>query len=653
MDISELLAPENVILDETPADKQALFAVLAARMKKNKLIKAEDETAFIEALNAREALSTTGVGEGVAIPHAKSPLVAAPTLLFLNSPSPIAYDSLDDEPVRLVFMIAVPEQASDEHLDILTRLCRWLTDDEFRNRLSEADGSRQVLALLRDKQNPPRQDEPPPARQAAQPVESPPAGQRTPEASSTPSEIAGQPDFIIAVTACPTGIAHTYMAAENLAKAGRALGYEIKVETNGSVGVENGLTAEDIRRAKAVVIAADTKVAMDRFAGKPLLYTSVSKGIREPERLIQQALAAEPYRAANTADPAEQAGITRSGPGIYACLMNGVSNMLPLVVSGGILIAISFFWGINSANIQDPSYNALAHILKQIGDAAFMLFIPVLAGYIAYAISDRPGLAPGMVGGLLANTGGSGFLGAILAGFIAGYTIKLLRRLTKPLPKSLDGIKPVLLFPLISVLVVGFITVAWVNPIMGEINIAITHFLNHIGSANKIFLGFVIGAMLAADLGGPINKAAYLFSVGVLASGNYTVMAAAVASGMVPSLAVAVAASLSKRKFTRSQREAAKANYILGLSFIAEGAIPFAASNPLVILPSLMLGSGIAGALAMIFSVTFPAPHGGIFVLPVVGHPVLFILSTLIGVAISASLILLFKRKLPASELET
>ncbi len=633
MDITELLAPENIILDETPADKPALFKVLAARMKTNNYILAQDEAAFIDALNAREALSTTGIGDGIAIPHAKSPLVKSPTLLFLNSARPVAYDAMDDQPVHLIFMIAVPETASDEHLDILTQLCRWLMDDDFRDRLSRAADGRQVIALMRAKQQ---------------------ESQRGEGDKPAPAASPERREFIVAVTACPTGIAHTYMAAENLEKTGKALGYDIKVETNGSVGVENALTPADIARAAAVVIAADTKVAMDRFAGKRLFYTSVSKGIKEPELLIQTALASPRYQPAEyvAAEPAgAAAGATHKGPGIYACLMNGVSNMLPFVVSGGILIAISFFWGINSANAQDPSFNQIAHMFKQIGDAAFMLFIPVLAGYIAYAISDRPGLAPGMVGGLLANTGGSGFLGAILAGFIAGYTIKLLRSATKPLPKSLDGIKPVLLFPLVSVLVVGFITVALVNPVMGEINIWITGFLNGIGSVNKVFLGFIIGAMLAADLGGPINKAAYLFSVGVLAGGNYYVMAAAVASGMVPSLAVAVAASLSKKKFTQSQQEAAKANYILGLSFIAEGAIPFAASNPLVILPSLMIGSGVAGALAMIFSVTFPAPHGGIFVLPVVGHPVLFILSTSIGVAISAALILLFKKNLSAAEL--
>lgn len=625
MDITQLISPSDIILDSTPDDKQVLFSLLARKMAENHHIAQHDETAFIAALNAREALSSTAIGDGISIPHAKSALVKSPRLLMLRAPQPISWDSDDDDPVHLVFMIAVPESSADEHLEILTQLCRWLMDDDFREQLLNAQHSEEIIALLQTKQ------------QESQQQASICATQTT-------------KDLIVAVTACPTGIAHTYMAAENLEKAGKALGYDIKVETNGSVGVENALTEDDIRRAKAVVIAADTKVNMGRFAGKALYYTSVAKGIKEPEELIAKALEAAPYQTREESGTPAQSAAQTKGPGVYSCLMNGVSNMLPFVVAGGILIAISFFWGINSANPQDPSYNYIAHVIQQIGGAAFTLFIPVMAGYIAYAIADRPGLAPGMVGGFLANSGGSGFLGAILAGFIAGYAILLLKKLLKPLPKSLDGIKPVLLLPLISVFIVGAITVAVMNPIMSEVNTAITHFLNNIGATNKIFLGFVIGAMLAADLGGPINKAAYLFSVGVLASGNYYVMAAAVASGMVPSLAVAVAATLSRQKFTRSQREAAKANYILGLSFIAEGAIPFAASNPLVILPSLMIGSGIAGSVAMIFDVTYPAPHGGVFVLPVIGHPVLFILSTAIGVAVSTALILIFKKKLMPEE---
>lgn len=631
MKLIDLISPSHVILNKEPCDKPELFLLLAEKMIAQGKINGRSGNQFIDELNARETLSTTGIGEGIAIPHVKSALIDKPVIIFLRSDKGIPWDSLDEEPVHLVFMIAVPENAESVHLDILTRLCRWLMDDDLRNALMQQDSAAGIISLLSEKEN--FQDS-----LTAKEVNS----GRLQAASSEQNCL-----FLVAVTACPTGIAHTYMAAENLEKAAQKLGYQIKVETNGSVGTENALTEADIAAAEAVIVAADTKVNMSRFVGKPVCFTRVSQGIKEPEKLIHSALSSPPWRDESN-DKVSDAPVAK--PGIYATLMNGVSNMLPFVIAGGILIAISFFWGINSSNPQDASYNNFAHIIHSIGGAAFTLFIPVLSGYIAYAISDRPAFAPGMVGGLLANTGGSGFLGAILAGFIAGYTIRMLRYAFRGLPKSFEGVKPVLLYPLIGVFIVGFITVAMVEPMMSQINGWVVHYLNQLGSTNKLFLGFVIGAMLAADLGGPINKAAYLFSIGVLASGNHYVMAAAVASGMVPSLAVALAATISREKFTRSQCEAAKANYVLGLSFIAEGAIPFAASNPLVILPSLIVGSGIAGALAMLFNATYPAPHGGVFVLPVVGHPLLFLLSTLVGVIVSTSLILFFKKELSEAE---
>lgn len=631
MKLIDLISPSHVILNKEPCDKPELFLLLAEKMIAQGKINERSGNQFIDELNARETLSTTGIGEGIAIPHVKSALIDKPVIIFLRSDKGIPWDSLDEEPVHLVFMIAVPENAESVHLDILTRLCRWLMDDDLRNALMQQDSAAGIISLLSEKEN--FQDS-----LTAKEVNS----GRLQAASSEQNCL-----FLVAVTACPTGIAHTYMAAENLEKAAQKLGYQIKVETNGSVGIENALTEADIAAAEAVIVAADTKVNMSRFVGKPVCFTRVSRGIKEPEKLIHSALSSPPWRDESN-DKVSDAPVAK--PGIYATLMNGVSNMLPFVIAGGILIAISFFWGINSSNPQDASYNNFAHIIHSIGGAAFTLFIPVLSGYIAYAISDRPAFAPGMVGGLLANTGGSGFLGAILAGFIAGYTIRMLRYAFRGLPKSFEGVKSVLLYPLIGVFIVGFITVAMVEPMMSQINGWVVHYLNQLGSTNKLFLGFVIGAMLAADLGGPINKAAYLFSIGVLASGNHYVMAAAVASGMVPSLAVALAATISRKKFTRSQCEAAKANYVLGLSFIAEGAIPFAASNPLVILPSLIVGSGIAGALAMLFNATYPAPHGGVFVLPVVGHPLLFLLSTLVGVIVSTSLILFFKKELSEAE---
>ncbi|KMY49978.1 PTS fructose transporter subunit IIABC [Peribacillus loiseleuriae] len=621
MKISKFIDTSNIILSQNPTNKMSLFDNLVNKMVEIKAIDKKDSDSFRAALEEREALSTTGVGNGIAIPHAKSDIVKNPTLLFLRSDTPIAYDSLDGEPVQLVFMIAVPKDSSDEHLKILAELSRCLMDDDFRNSLMKARTKEEVIATLTSKEG----------------------------ASEKTAEKLASKGLIIGVTACPTGIAHTYMSAEKLEKAAKEMGYDVKIETNGSVGVGNQLTAEDIENACAVVITADIKVSTDRFAGKRVYITSVSKGIKEPEKTINAALIAPPFNASNSNEKVS-ASISNGkerGPGIYASLMNGVSNMLPLVVAGGILIAISFFWGINAANPDDPSYNAIAAMFSKIGGAAFTLFVPVLAGFIAYAIADRPGLAPGLVGGYLANTGGSGFLGAIVTGFLAGYAIKFLRYALKGLPKSLEGIKPVLLFPLLSIFIVGVMTVALLNPFMGEINQWIATFLDNIGTTNKVILGVVIGVMLAADLGGPINKAAYLFSVGALTSGNYYIMAAAMASGMVPSLAVAVAATISKKKFTKSQCEAAKANYVLGLSFIAEGAIPFAASNPFIILPSLMIGSGVAGALAMVFNVTSPAPHGGIFVIPVIGHPILFLVALIVGVAISTFLILILKRDRP------
>lgn len=619
MTITTILTPTRIVLNDVPADKHAIFTLCAEKMAKEQRIKDSDQQAFVNLLCEREAKSTTSIGEGVAIPHAQGAIISEPTLFMFRPARGMQWDDHDDEFVNLVFLIAVPAASQDQHLELITCLCRWLMDDKFRQGLLTAIDAQAVLALLQTKQAETEQ--------------------------SVYVSTHHEADFLVAVTACPTGIAHTFMAAENIEKAAKRRGYAIKVETNGSAGVANALTREDIQRAKAVIVAADTKVEMTRFNGKALHYASVSQGIREPEKLIEQALEAPPFQSDSRGDAAG-----KISPGIYGMLMNGVSNMLPFVIAGGILIAISFLWGINSANSQDPSFNWTASVIKQIGAAAFTLFIPVMSGYIAYAIADRPGLAPGMVGGLLASSGGSGFLGAIVAGFIAGYLIVLLRRVLQPLPASFDGLKPVLLYPLISVFATGFITVALINPFMGEVNGWVVNFLNNIGSTNKILLGFIIGAMLAADLGGPINKAAYLFSVGVLASGNYYVMAAAVASGMVPSLAVALAASIAKNKFTVAQCEAAKANYILGLSFIAEGAIPFAASNPLIILPSLMIGSGISGSLAMFFSVTYPAPHGGVFVLPVVGHPIYFLLSTLAGVLISTGLILLLKKNIPQEQ---
>lgn len=623
MKISELIKKENIILSEKPEDRRALFEVLSEKMVSLGKIEEENKEKFLESLEEREKLSSTGIGEGIAIPHSQNSFTTVPTLLFLRTTNTLEYNSLDNEPVRLIFMISVPNSAKGEHLKILAELSRWLMDENFRHNLMKAETEEDVLNNINSKEN---------------------------EEDSTVNIITKDKGKLVGVTACPTGIAHTYMSAENLEKAAKEMGYEVKIETNGSVGVENKLTSQDISEADAVIVSADTKVDMDRFSGKKLYKTSVSKGIKEPKNTIERALEAPVYQG-NTSAEEKYSQNAKVGSGVYSSLMNGVSNMLPLVVAGGILIAISFFWGIDSANPDHASYNIIAAMFSEIGGAAFDLFIPILAGYIAYAISDRPGLAPGLVGGYLANNGDSGFLGAILAGFLAGYTIVILRKVFKGLPTSFEGIKPVLLFPLISVFVVGFVTVALVNPTMGAINSWIITFLDNIGTTNRVVLGSIIGIMLAADLGGPINKAAYLFSVGTLATGNYEVMGAALCSGMVPSLATAVAATFSKKKFTKSQQQAAKANYVLGLSFIAEGAIPFAASDPIRVLPALMIGSGVTGALSMVLNVGSPAPHGGIFVLPVIGNPVGFIVALLIGTLVSAGLLIAIKKELTEEEL--
>ncbi len=452
--------------------------------------------------------------------------------------------------------------------------------------------------------------------------------------------------YIIGVTSCTNGIAHTYMSAEGLTKAAKEMGYRVKIETDGTAGAENKLTDEDIREADAVIVAADAKVDTSRFSGKRVYITGVSEGIKDPKGAIEKTLKADVFVSSSSSPSSSPASSSGDRVSVYVALMNGVSNMLPLVVAGGILIAISFFWGINSATEGDPSFNAVAALIKTIGNAAFTLFVPVMAGFIGYAIADRPGFAPAIVGGYLASTGGSGFLGALLAGFLSGYVVRLLKRLCSGMPKSLEGIKPMLIYPLVSTLIIGVVIQGIVNPLMGGLQDVITVGMNNLGTANKVMLGALIGIMLTADLGGPINKTAYLFSVAMLTAGNYEIMAACMCSGMVPSLATALAASIKPNKFTEAQVEASKANWVLGLSFICEGAIPFAASDPLKVLPSLMAGSAVAGGLSMVFGCTCPAPHGGIFVIPVIGNPLGFLISLAIGTVVGAAVLLAVKKDL-------
>lgn len=606
-----IIQREHIIISQGIQNKEELFTYLASYMVNKGLIQASDEGAFEQGLWEREKQSVTGVGFEVGIPHIQSDIVKKPTIVFLKSQTPIAYESLEGDSVRLLFMIAVPKEAGEKHLKYLAELSRKLMNKEFRELLLLHNNEEELFHILNSEDK------------------------REKENESMDKRIK-----ILAVTACPTGIAHTYMAAENIENAAKELGYDIKVETNGSSGVENEVTTQEIKEADAILIAADTNVKMVRFSGKKVYKTSVSKGIKEPKVIIEKALNAQIYVNDEEASGVEAGQKT----GIYAHLMSGVSNMIPLVVGGGILIAISFIWGINSASETSEQYNQIAAWLKEIGGAAFGLMLPILAGYISYSIADRPGLAPGLVGGVLASNGGSGFLGALVAGFLAGYVVQGLKRLCKGFPKSLDGLKPVLIYPLLSILVVGLLIVVCLNPIMSEVNLWITNFLNGLGETNKIILGLVLGMMMAADLGGPINKAAYAFAIAMLETGNVEIMGAVMTSGMVPAVGVALAATLFKRKFTSTQRDAAKANYIMGLSFICEGAIPYAAADPKAIIPSLITGAGVTGALSMLFNVGVPAPHGGIFVLPVVQNVAMFCLAILIGTLVTAGMIKLLKK---------
>lgn len=605
----EMIRKENICMVESIKDKKELFRFLAEFMAKQGQIENDEIEKIENGLWKREELSLTGVGNGVAIPHVQNEAVKNPTVVCVKSEKPIFYEGLEGNEVHLVFMIAVPPNAGDQHLKYLAALSRKLTDENFVSSLRNSKNEDELYQILKN------------------------LNEKEEKTMSGTKKI-------LAVTACPTGIAHTYMAAENIEKAAIAKGYEVKVETNGSSGAENILTEEEIKQADAIIIAADTKVKTARFNGKRVLFASVTQGIKEPDALIEKALKEPVYHEK------EEAQATGAKRGIYSHLMSGVSNMLPLVVGGGILIAISFMWGINSASADSEQFNQLAAWIKQVGDASFGLMLPILAGYISYSIADRPGLAPGLVGGVLAYNGGSGFLGALVAGFLAGAVVNGLKKLFKGLPKSLDGLKPVLLYPLISIFVVGMIIVVALNPIMSEVNVIITNFLNHLGGANRILLGLVLGMMMAADLGGPINKAAYAFSLAMLEAGNYQIMGAVMTSGMVPAVGVALATSLYKKKFTQEERNAAKANYIMGLSFICEGAIPYAAADPKAIIPSLIIGSGITGALSMFFKVGCPAPHGGVFVLPVVQNAVMFLVVIAIGVVLTALLIGLLKKDL-------
>ncbi|WP_409288422.1 fructose-specific PTS transporter subunit EIIC [Peribacillus sp. SCS-37] len=625
MKITDLLKRDTVILDLASSSKLNVIEELASKL--DEAGRLNDKEGFLSAITAREEQSTTGIGEGIAIPHAKTAAVRIPSICFGRSADGVDYESLDGQPVHLVFMIAASEGADNAHLETLSRLSTLLMDEGFRKKLLAASSPDEVVAVIDQKEKEALADEEP-------------QGERQ---SSIPSK------RVLAVTACPTGIAHTYMAADALKAKAKEMGVDIKVETNGSTGIKNGLTQAEIDEAAAIIVAADKQVEMDRFNGKPVIIVPVAQGIRKPQELIDRALRQDAPIYKGSGSPGKESKSGGSmGSGIYKHLMNGVSNMLPFVVGGGILIALSFLFGINSANPDDPSYHPLAKALMDIGggSGAFFFLVPVLAGFIASSIADRPGFAPGMVGGLLAAQAGAGFLGGLIAGFLAGYVVLGLKAVFNKLPQQIEGLKPVLLYPLFGILITGLIMMFVINDPVTAINKGMTSWLNGLSGTNKIFLGIILGGMMAVDMGGPINKAAFTFGIAAIEAGSLGAHAAVMAGGMVPPLGIALATTFFKHKFTDSERKSGVTNYFLGASFITEGAIPFAAADPLRVIVSSVAGAAIAGALTMFFNVTLQAPHGGIFaIFLAVNHKLLYILAILIGSAITAILLGLWKKK--------
>ena len=629
MKISQLLSRNTIKLDLKAGDKNhALNELIDLLDNAGKL---NDKAGYKEAILKRESQSSTGIGEGIGIPHGKTSAVKEAALALGVFKDGIDFDSLDGEPVNIVFMIAAPEGANNEHLETLSRLSVLLMNPEFKNGLLEAKSGDEVLNLL-DKFEDDEEEE-------------------SGEASS--DENSKDEKYVIAVTACPTGIAHTYMAADSLNKIGKEMGVKIKVETNGSTGVKNALTDEDIEKADGIIVAADKQVEMARFNGKKVVIVPVVQAMKRPKELINEAISGEAPVYSHSGGVKASTGKTERR-GFYKHLMSGVSNMLPFVVGGGILIAISFMFGIHSAKVGDPSFNPIAKLLNDIGgDNAFKLMIPVLAGFIGSSIADRPGFAPAMVGGLIAANSGAGFLGGLIAGFLGGYVVVLLKKVFSKLPNSLEGIKPVLLYPLFGILITGVIMYLVVVGPVKSANLALQGWLSGMGTGNKVILGIVLGGMMAIDMGGPINKAAFTFGIAMIDAGNFYPHAAVMAGGMVPPLAIALATTFFRNKFSKDERDAGFTNYIMGLTFITEGAIPFAAADPFRVIPACVIGSATAGALTMLFNIGLPAPHGGIFVFPIVnGNPLLYLAAVAIGSVISALIIGVVKPKVSKEDLE-
>ena len=633
MKIRDLLAVESIDLNGKATGQTDVLNQCVDLMAKSGKI--ADVEKYRKGVFAREDEGTTGIGMGIAIPHCKSDAVKKAGLAAMVVKNGVDFESLDGTPAKIIFLIAAPNTEDNVHLQVLSKLSVMLMDEHFTNSLINANSVDEFLSIIDD-------------------------AEAVKDANNEPKkeEKVSSGAFIVAVTACPTGIAHTYMAAEALEKKAKELGYQIKVETRGSGGAKNVLTEDEIAKAAAVIVACDTKVPTDRFDGKKVIVCQVSDGINKTEELVKRAAAGDApvFKASGKASDTQQStgGKESVAHQIYKHLMNGVSHMLPFVVGGGILIAIAFLIDgfcvdINSLPADQRSnfgtITEAAALFKGIGGIAFGFMLPILSGFIAMSIADRPGLAVGFVGGAIAANGTSGFLGALVAGFLAGYTVLLLKKILDKLPESLDGMKPVLLYPLLGIFIVGVIMQFVVEPPIGALNAAINEGLKGLNGSSAVLLGALLGGMMSVDMGGPVNKAAYVFGTASIAAGNYNIMAAVMIGGMVPPIAIALATLFFKNKFTAEQRKAGPTNFIMGLSFISEGAIPFAASDPLRVIPTCVVGSAVAGALSMAFGCTLMAPHGGIFVVPTIGNPVMYLIALLIGSVISCVLLGLLKKK--------
>lgn len=639
MTIRDLLAAESINLNGTPAGKtEALNQCIDLMAKSGKIADVEK---YRKGVFAREEEGTTGIGMGIAIPHCKSDAVTKAGLAAMVVKDGVDFESLDGTPAKIIFLIAAPNTEDNVHLQVLSKLSVMLMDEQFTNSLINAGSVDEFLNIIDSAEK--AKDE----KEAAK------------EAKAKESvEVKKDDVFIVAVTACPTGIAHTYMAAEAIEKKAKELGYQVKVETRGSGGAKNVLTDDEIAKAAGVIVACDTNVPTDRFDGKKVIECQVSDGINKTEELIKRIAAGDApvFKASGKKEDSHSSvdGKESIGHQIYKHLMNGVSHMLPFVVGGGILIAIAFLIDGFSVDLnslpaeQRANFGTItqaAALFKGIGGTAFGFMLPILAGFIAMSIADRPGLAVGFVGGSIAANGTSGFLGALVAGFVAGYIVLLLKKVFSKLPESLDGMKPVLLYPLFGIFLVGVIMQFVVEPPIGALNTAINNGLNGLNGASAVVLGVLLGGMMSVDMGGPVNKAAYVFGIDSIAAGNYNIMAAVMIGGMVPPLAIALATILFKNKFTAEERKAGPTNFIMGLSFITEGAIPFAASDPLHVLPACVVGSAVAGGLSMAFGCTLMAPHGGIFVVPTIGNPLMYLVALVIGSFIACGLLGLLKKK--------